>query len=144
MPSPLLSLITFTLQCCALGVFLMTIFEEICSTNKEKLRFYLLMGLIPLVMLGITTPSLFRVYFSMSYGSEWVVVISIGALAVSAFAFGIGCVAGLRTYRERLSLSRDKLTLYLFLYLGIGVVTPLMSIASGIINLVHLHATIPH
>ena len=102
------------------------------------------MPLGSLIMLGITIPSLFRFYFSMSYGSEWLVVTSIGALAVSAFALGIGCVACLRAYGERFSLSRDKLILYLFLYLCGGVVTPLLSMVSGIISLVDLHATVPH
>ena len=138
------SLISFTFIFCSLGVFFMTAYERICSTNKEKLRFYLLMALVPLTMLGITTPSLFRAYFSISYGSEWIVVTSIGALAVFAFALGIGCVGCLQMYRERSSLSRDKLILYQFIYLCIGVVIPLLSIASGIFSLIDLHATVPH
>ena len=39
------SLISFTFIFCSLGVFFMTAYERICSTNKEKLRFYLLMAL---------------------------------------------------------------------------------------------------
>ena len=144
MPNPVWTLIAFTFLCFSLGASFVATLGDICSTNKEKLRFSLVMALVPLTMLGITTPSLFRHYFSISYGSEWIVVTSIGALAVSAFALGIGCVGCLQMYRERSSLSSDKLILYLFLYLCIGVVIPLLSIASGIFSLIDLHATVPH
>lgn len=144
MPSPVFTLISFTVMCCSFGVIFFTTFERISSTNKEKLRFYLFLPLSCLIFLGFTIPSLFRTYFSMSYGSEWLVVTSIGALAVFAFVLGIGCVACLRTYGERFSLSRDKLILYLFVYLCGGVVTPLLATVSGIISLIDLHATVPH
>lgn len=145
MHNPVLPLIAFTLCVFSIGVLLMTIFEEVCSTNKVKLRFYLLAGLSPLIVLGLTTPSLFSSYFAVSSGSGWIIIItSIGALAVFAFAFGIGCVACLWTYRERSSLSRDQLICYLLLYLGAGVVAPLVAIVSDITSLIHLHSTVPH
>ena len=145
MHSPVLPLIAFTLCVVSIGVLLMTIFEEICSTNKVKLRFYLLAGLSPLIVLGLTTPSLIRSYFAVSSGSGWIIIItSIGALAVFAFALGIGCVACLWTYRERSSLSRDQLIVYLLLCLGAGVVAPLVAIAIDITDLIYLHSTAPH
>lgn len=145
MHSPVLPLIAFTLCVFSIGVLLMTIFEEICSTNKVKLRFYLLAGLSPLIVLGLTTPSLISSYFAVSSGSGWIIIItSIGALAVFAFVFGIGCVGSLWTYRERSSLSRDQLIFYLLLYLGAGVVAPLVAIVSDITSLIHLHSTVPH
>ena len=144
MHSPVWDLISFTLMCLSIGVLFMTTLEEICSTNKTKLRFYLMVGLLPLILLGTTTSSLFRRYFSMSFGSDWLVVTSIGALAVFAFVLGIGCVACLRTYRERSALSNDQLFFYLLLYLCGGVLAPLLAMASGISNLIHLHSTVPH
>lgn len=145
MHSPVLPLIAFTLCVVSIGVLLMTIFEEICSTNKVKLRFYLLSGLSPLIVLGLIAPSLISSYFAVSSGSGWIIIItSIGALAVFAFVFGIGCVGSLRIYRERSSLSRDQLISHLLLYLGAGVVAPLVAMASSIIALIHLHSTVPH
>lgn len=97
MHSPVLPLIPLCVV--SIGVLLMTIFEEICSTSKVKLRFCLLAGSSPLIVMGLTSPSLIRSYFAVSSGSGWIIIItSIGAFAMFAFVLGIGCVGCLRIY----------------------------------------------
>ena len=123
----------------------MTNLEEICSTNKAKLRFYLMAGVSPLILLTLFFPMLIRAYFVMFAGSDWIIIITrIGAVTVSGFVLGIGCVACLRTYRERSSLSNDQLFFHLFIYLGGGVAAPLLSVANSIITLIRLHLEVLH
>ena len=142
---PAWTLIVFTLVCFTVGTAFMTIFEEVCSTNKAKLRFYLMSGVYPLILLTLFFPMLIRAYFVIFPGSDWIIIITrIGAVTVSAFVLGIGCVACLRTYRERSSLSNDQLIFHLLVYLVGGVASPLLSVAISISTLIRLHSEVPH
>lgn len=136
--------IVFTLLCFSLGVTWMTIFEEVCSTNIAKLRPYLMAGAPTLLLLSVFFPMMIESYVAIFSGLDWIIIITrIGAVAVSAFILGVGCVVCLRTYKDRSSLGKDQLFFSLFLYLLI-VLASLMALATHTITLLHFYSTMPH
>lgn len=131
---PVWSLMIFTLNAFVLGVALMVIFEEFYSVNKAMLRYYMMVGLLPLTLLGMTLMDLVRHYLAESL--DLIAVTAIGLLAVFAFALGIGCLVSLRTYRDRLSPGNGRWGLYMLIYVLAGIALPLLSLSNSMIFLV--------
>ena len=137
--SILWSLLLFAAGVSVMGLWFMEIFEEVYSSNKAKVRHLLMMSFTPLTILGIILPSIVRYYFPVSSGPGWTIATSLGSLAVFSFAFGVGCVVILRTYRERLSPGNERSEFNLIIYVLAGIVVPSVLVANSMIVLMGFH-----
>ena len=133
MSGPVWSILAFILTTSALGVGFVVIFEEIYSTNRERVRFNVMVGFLPLVGFGLTFMAMLRHYLVDSPGL--LVVMTIVLLAVFGFAFGIGCMVSLLSYVERSGPANTRWSFWMFFYVFVGIGLPLWSIVNITINL---------
>ncbi|MDE0077363.1 MAG: hypothetical protein OXO50_07585 [Caldilineaceae bacterium] len=133
MSGPVWSILVFVLTTSALGVGFVVIFEEICSANRERVRFNVMVGFLPLAMFGLAFMDVIRHYLVASPGL--LVVMTIILLAVMGFAFGIGCFVSLRTYVERSSPDNKRWGFNMLFYVLAGIGLPLLTMVSIMIYL---------
>ena len=133
MSVPVWSLLAFVLSAAGLGIGFWAIVEEVCSASRAILRYHVVVGLVPLAILGMIFMGLLRHYLAESLGL--VVITTIGLLAVHGFALGVGLLVSLRTYRDHLSPSGKSWVSYMLVYLLAGIALPLLSMVNGVISL---------
>ncbi len=131
------SLLTFVFTAAVLGVGFMVMVEEVCSVHKARLRFQVVVGFIPLTMMGMSFMGLARHYLADYLGL--VVLTTLGLLGVYGWAVGVGFLVSLLTYKDRLTPNDQSWGFYLLFYLVGGIALPLLSIMNGVTNLQSHH-----
>ena len=116
-----------------MGIGFVMVFEEIYSMNRGRVRFHVMVGMLPLAMFGLSSLSMLRHYLVDSPGL--LVVITIMLLAMMGFATGIGCMMSLRTWVERSVSDNTRWSFWMLFYVFAGVGIPLLSIVSLTISL---------
>lgn len=135
MPVSIWSILPFILSASAMGVGFVVTCEEIHSANKAKIRSYVMIGFLPLTMLGLTFMNMLKHIWADS--SNLLTIMTIAQLAVFGFALGIGCLVNLLTFVERSSPDNTRWGFYMFFYVFAGIGLPLISVMNLMINLSH-------